>query len=745
MTDATVPRRARLRRGAVIAAVVLVGIVGALRLAGPPPTAAIPPAPVGTIEVGDRARGTYEVGQHTIVLGTQGLTVSHPRSLAEVYASPPGRAFVTAARGEGTIAGPYGVLRVADRWDHRFEVQTVDGADVDADGRLVISGTLADEEGAERLDYQVFIGVEAPSATLSMTMRVLGEVDRVSLVAARGLDERVLGLGAQFTDADLRGRAYPIVARRPGVGRGGQPVSLGLDLLAGTAGSADTTPAPLPFLVTSVPRSMWVVDADVVVVDLRGQQSTVVTAWGDRMEVRAGVGRQPEDHVSAHARATGLMRSLPAWVDDGVVVGSSGPRDQVRQDVVALRDAGVPIAALWLADRGVEQPSAPGHLPRAVSAGAADGADAELRAVLDDLDVRLLATAVPALVPGDVRYDEAAEQGFLLQHPDGGPYVQDHGGGAAVLVDLLDPDARDWYADVLAEDVLVPGVSGFAAELGDTMPVDGVSVVPDASRADYPTAWAVTTRLALQRAGLADEGLVWHTAAGPGTAGEVQLVAAGQQLVDLSPADGLPSAVDGMLAGGLSGLARSHLDIGGHTTIALPGLLPDVSRTAETHMRSAEVAAFTALMRTQPGNRPDLGVQATDPAIADHLADMASLHRALADERQRLESAVVLMGVPLVRHPLLVVPEQPEIVDQQRVFFLGEDLFVAPVVQAGQTTQAVRLPVGRWVHIWSGDVVDVDRAGEGAVTVDAPIGQPPAWARDGSPVADELAGWREGR
>ena len=53
--------------------------------------------------------------------------------------------------------------------------------------------------------------------------------------------------------------------------------------------------------------------------------------------------------------------------------------------------------------------------------------------------------------------------------PDGAPYELDQGGFFAYLVDLTNPRARAWYAQVIAENVLADGV-GFMADLEESVP-----------------------------------------------------------------------------------------------------------------------------------------------------------------------------------------------------------------------------------------------------------------------------------
>jgi alpha-glucosidase (family GH31 glycosyl hydrolase) len=56
---------------------------------------------------------------------------------------------------------------------------------------------------------------------------------------------------------------------------------------------------------------------------------------------------------------------------------------------------------------------------------------------------------------------------------------------------------------------------------------------------------------------------------------------------------------------------------------------------------------------------------------------------------------------------------------------LGDELLVAPVVTQGATSREVHLPPGAWFHVFTGERFE----GPGSITVDAPIGTPPVFAR----------------
>ena len=73
---------------------------------------------------------------------------------------------------------------------------------------------------------------------------------------------------------------------------------------------------------------------------------------------------------------------------------------------------------------------------------------------------------------------------------------------------------------------------------------------------------------------------------------------AGDQNVDFSYGDGLPTTIPAALSLGSSGFGLTHFDIGGYT-----GFMP-LYRTDDLFYRSAEAAVFTPVMRTHEGNQP---------------------------------------------------------------------------------------------------------------------------------------------
>ena len=135
----------------------------------------------------------------------------------------------------------------------------------------------------------------------------------------------------------------------------------------------------------------------------------------------------------------------------------------------------------------------------------------------------------------------------------------------------------------------------------------------------FPQAWASLTREAVDEAGKEGQILTWMRSGGlaskyhqvssqlyPGLQGSLQVMSwAGDQTVDWTRSDGLPSSIVSALSLAVSGMGLTHSDIGGYTGSALFGL----TRSKELLLRWAEYSAFTPVMRTHEGNEPEANHQ----------------------------------------------------------------------------------------------------------------------------------------
>ena len=362
-------------------------------------------------------------------------------------------------------------------------------------------------------------------------------------------------------------------------------------------------------------------------------------------------------------------------------------------------------------------------------------------------DIKLLTYINPFVtdVSGKMHYrrnlfQEGAEHGYLVQNEAGEPYQIENSDFSAGLVDLTNPDAREWMRSIIAEELIGIGAHGWMADFGEGLPYDAKLFSGEDAAAyhnRYPEEWARLNREALDDYPQSDD-LFFFVRSGfrysPGHATAFWL---GDQLVSWDAHDGIKTAVIGLLSSGISGFSLNHSDIGGYTSIAHSTL--GRHRSQELLLRWMELNAFTVIFRTHESNRPGENVQIYSNAeTLAHFNRFARVYRAWAPYRIQLVREAADTGLPVVRHMFIQYPDDPNVYDlSYQQFMVGSEFIVAPVLDQGAREVTVYLPASRWVHLWSGETYSFEEEGA-EVTVAAPLGEPGVFYKEGSPVAKEF-------
>ena len=569
--------------------------------------------------------------------------------------------------------------------------------------------------------------------------------NRVSLVLASSETERLVGFGEQYDRIDMKGSRLPIWCQEQGHGRGLDPVSGLFSITEGnSAGDWHTSYSCVPWMMSSKKRGLYLTNTEYSVFDMTAMDRIEITAWSSSLSGAMVAGENPAALLEAFSSYTGTMAPLPMWTDNGVIVRVHGGSQEVRDAVAELVEADVPVSAVWVEDWCGLRRTAFGN--RIWWNWDVDrGQYPDWETLVSDLEaegVRTLAYVNPFLVDASDKpelgrhlYAEAEEAGYLVQHPDGGPYWIEMGGFYAAMVDLSNPLAVAWMKDALG-DVVDTGVAGWMADFAEALPVDAVLHSGQDAAAyhnQYPVQWARLNAEMTEERGVTSEFLNWHRSGGALSPGVARAFWTGDQLVTWDAFDGLATVVPALNSGGLSGWSINHSDTGGYLSIELL----DVVRDRELFQRWLELNAFTPLIRMHSTNAPDANHQYnTDPETLAHLSDMAALYLALAPYRRVLMNEARASGMPLVRHPLLHFPDDPEVWSLTTQFMLGPDVMVVPVVEPGASRVSAYLPSGDWVHLWSG--TEYPEPSGAWYDVEAPVGQPAVFYSEGSEVGVTL-------
>lgn len=659
--------------------------------------------------------------------------VEAPPLCVDVDGTP--RASVRIARGEPGVNALFGAFRIA----LERGASTLVWRDVGADPIAVVadaSQVVMQLDAAEPVELRFVAVDDHVRVTVSPSSDVAAE-----LVTRCRPDESFFGLGSQVTTLDLRGRTYPLWTQEQG---NGKPENPGWPL------QNDPEAAYAPMGVWHSTHGFS------AVTDRDGYGELALCDGDDRVVLRGypeGVsftlvhGDSPAAQVEAVTSLIGRLPSPPPPWTFGPWNDAVGGPDRLYEVAEILRTEGIPSSAIWSEDwiggaQGpfgfrlsyawawdpTRYPDLPGDIAFLHSRGFAF--------------LAYFNTFVPSTT---AMYAEGVEGGFLVEHPDGGPYlITDPASRQTGLVDLTDEGARAWFGGYMRTAAGDLGIDGWMVDFTEWMPVDGV--LDDGDAWTYHNRWPLDFQRLVREvmedvhaddprgtndwATFARSG--WASTASGGAGALTPTMWGGDQETGWGHNDGYPSVIAIATHLGVSGVPIFGSDVAGYSSLAEP------NTTKELFYRWSSMAAFMGLMRTHHGS-DECGNWSfdRDAETIDHYRRWASVHTLLYPVFVDLLDQALDSGLPFVRHPWLVEPAFPALWQgQDYEFFLGDDILVAPVLAEAQSVRGVRLPGVGWWPLFGdapiGDAADDD--GVVRIDVDAPVTEVPVFVRPGSAV-----------
>ncbi len=566
-----------------------------------------------------------------------------------------------------------------------------------------------------------------------------------------GPKEHVYGCGEQYSRFDLRGSCVPLWSEEQGVGRSPfDPLTHYMNWKHGAGGHWYSTYFPQPTFITSEGLYFHAESRSYARFDFRPRLEAHLEFWELPPLFYIGVESSPRESIARLSSLLGRMSPLPDWTYNGMWLGVQGGQEAVEAKLHDALTAGVKVGALWVQDWEGRRITSFGKqlfwnweyhremypdLPKYIEK-------------LRDRNLRFLGYINTFLALEGPLYKEASAKNYCVKDAIGKDYLVYITTFPAAMVDFTNPDARSWIKRIIQQNMIGIGMSGWMADFGEYLPTDAVLASGEQAELlhnPWPSIWAQINREAIEESGHLGDTVFFLRAGYAGTSRYGTAVWAGDQLVNFSRHDGLASVIPAALSLGVCGTAIHHSDIGGYTTLAW------VKRTREVFQRWAEISAFTPIMRSHEGNRPDSNHQFnSDTETLSHLARMTRVFTALKPYHQALQEEHAATGLPLFRPLFLHYPEDPAVYTMQYQYLYGPDLLVSPVTKPRRRSWRVYLPKDTWVHLWTGTVFDatessLKRKNRGLYAeVEAPLGYPPVFYRKGSSWEGLFQGLREG-
>ena len=423
----------------------------------------------------------------------------------------------------------------------------------------------------------------------------------------------------------------------------------------------------------------------------------------------------------AYAGLVPNRQYLPDWCRDGMILSAQGGTQRIEELCYKMLDAGAKISAVWSQDWSGEIRTVMGkqvwwnwevdetlypNLREAIWR-------------LNERGVKFLGYINPYLVKDSRLYTLCKERGWLITRADGSVYHIKSTTFDAGMIDLTNPDAARFTKDVLIkENMLGLGMSGWMADFGEYLPADCVLHDGDPAKLHnaWPVMWAKLNREAIEEAGR-DDAFFFTRSGYTGIQTYAPILWNGDQHTDDTRDYGMPCVLPASFSLGFSGVGLVHCDIGGFFSFT------KMKRDDTLFIRWMEMGAFSALMRTHESIRPWANSQPYDDKVLPYAVKLTNVHVALAPYL-RACTAKVNDGVPVLRPDFWAANDFAAHRDID-CYFLGDDLFVAPIMKRAAKARKVCLPQGEWVHLWTGKKFKGGRD----YRVRAPLGQPPVFYR----------------
>lgn len=291
---------------------------------------------------------------------------------------------------------------------------------------------------------------------------------------------------------------------------------------------------------------------------------------------------------------------------------------------------------------------------------------------------------IPYFTPHNPLFMEVVEKKLYIKNANGTVPTED------AILDFTNRNAVKWYSEKLKQ-LLQAGVAVIKADFGEAAPLQGIYASGTTGFYEHNLYPLRYNRLVSDLTkSVTGEPIIWARSAWGGSQKYPVHWGGDAEVSD----EGMAGSLKGGLSLGLSGFSFWSHDIGGFSG----------SPIEELYARWAFFGLTSSHSRVH-------GFPPREPwkfsrQFLENFRKMAALRYRFIPYIYTQAFISANAGLPLMRALLLNYPDDPAVWEIEDQYLLGNDLMVAPVMEADMTSRNVYLPEGKWINYESKAILD---------------------------------------
>ena len=332
--------------------------------------------------------------------------------------------------------------------------------------------------------------------------------------------------------------------------------------------------------------------------------------------------------------------------------------------------------------------------------------------------VKTVLITEPFFLTSSDHYAEAAQNGYFGKDSLGHPYViKDFWFGPASLIDIFNPQAAEWFWQKY-QPLIEQGVAGWWSDLGEPEKhPDGITYQSGAAEKVHNIYGHYWSKMLSEKYKKHYPKKRLFNLSRTGYAGSQRYSAFPWSGTVKRSWSGLKAQLPIMLTMSMSGIPYMHSDVGGFA---------DGDKDEELYTRWVQLGAFSPIFRPHGEQHPSEPIYYS-PETQKIVRKFIGLRYELMPYIYTMAYQQTVHGRPLTR-PLIYEQADDYLVDIYDMYYWGDNMLIAPILERGQSSRRVSLPIGNWIHYFSNEVY----AGGRTIEVSAALNEIPVFVKAGS-------------